>query len=244
MPQVQRTANDLILGGYYLIGLISPNEQPTSYQLNNGLELLNDMLDSFSGSPTTLIPYVTTFDITLTPGKDIYSISTNITNPDVTQNQIASLEFVSIILSSVSYPVKIIERAELFNNTHVTTLQTRPGVVILDRQENVSYIQLYPAPDQAYVCRIRTKSYLDSLELQQDLNQIPRFYYKFLRYALGRELRSIYPSSNWPDTTEQEYQRLFKLVTSAGDINLVIEPSNILMQAYDYNDSSLFGDLV
>ena len=40
-----KTANDLIIKSFFLINEYSPNELPSSYEILEGLDYLNDILD-------------------------------------------------------------------------------------------------------------------------------------------------------------------------------------------------------
>lgn len=239
MPQTERTVNNLIRQSFYQIGELSPDETPSDSLISTGLSLLNDLLDSFAGDGTH-IPFIKEITFNLVAGKDIYSIS-NAVSADITAERIASLEFVNIINTNISYPVRIIDRAELFGNIRLTNLGDRPNYVILDRQELQSNIQFYPVPSIAYECVLRAKFMLDELNEFSVISEVPRWFYRYLRYALARELKSFYPSSNWSETDEQTYQKLSKMIQADSDNNYLIEPDGILMSPYENSVNRLYG---
>lgn len=239
MPQNPRTTNDIIMRSYYLMGELSPDELPTASQISEGLYYLNDLLDFFSSSGI-FIPFVTELKFNLVANQDKYTISNNVP-ADVVADQIVEIDYCNVIRDNISYPVRLISRSELFNNTRLVNIKTRPGLVILNRQELFSEIQFYPTPVFPYECNLRIKSYLDSLELLDVLNEIPRFYYRFLRYALARELSSVFPSSSWTPKLEKEYEFMYQQVVAATDIDMTIYPDNILMDPFGELTYEAFG---
>ncbi len=235
MPQVPRTANDIILRAFYLIGEVSPNEVPTAAQAAEGLYSFNDLLDSFS-AVGVMIPFIKKLNFTMTVGKDEYTIS-NIAgqNADIDFERIVELDYVNIIRENISYPCRVIKRSELLNNTRLVNLKTRPGFVILIRSDLDSTLKFYPVPAFPYEVNVRAKFMLDHVELFDRLDEVPPYYYRFMRYALARELLNIYPSANWSPQAEKDYEIMLKNVTAAADIDMAIFPDNILM--------SPFGDI-
>ena len=235
MPQTNRTVNDIIVQAFLLIGELAPDALPTDTQVKNALYYLNDMFDNFS-TLGVYIPFINQLQFTMTAGKDIYSISNVITNPDVTGERIVELDFVNLIRNNLSYYCRPIKRAELFYNSRLTNLQSRPGYVVLERRNLQSNLQFYPIPDFPYEVVVRGKFMLDHLELFDQLDEIPPHYFRFLRYALGRELVAVYPSANWTERLEKDYDEMFKNIKAAPDINMTIKQDGLLVRNY--------GDLI
>ena len=76
----------LITRAYYLSGLVSRGLQtPTAEQIEDGLELLNDLL-GFSGSDLTLIPYFSRYEFESVPGQEEYFISNLVNVETLTYN--------------------------------------------------------------------------------------------------------------------------------------------------------------
>lgn len=239
MPQTLRTANDIIVKSFYLIGEISPDELPSGSQVTEALYYLNDLFDHFS-SLGIFIPFVKDLTFNLQAGKDKYTIS-NVDPADIVAERIVELDYVNVVRDNISYPVRIVRRSDVFNNTRLVNLTTRPGTVILERDNQVTTLQFYPVPDFTYECNVRAKFMLDHLELFDDIEEIPPYYFRFLRYALGRELLNVYPSANWSDRAEAEYQAMYRNITAANDLDMSIFPSNILMSKYGGSIYESFG---
>ncbi len=239
MAQDSRTVNDIINNALYLINAISPDRIPPEPMVTRALYLLNDLLDSFS-SLGVFIPFIKMIDVTLTPNQGTYSIS-NIVPADFNFNRIVELDFVSFNIDSMIYPVEVVDRAVILNNIRFPQGATRPGAVYMDKQDTKTELTFYPVPNLAYNCQIRAKFMFDRLSLFQVISEVPPHYYRFLRYALGRELSSYYPSSSWDDKKEKEYETMLKNVKAAVEINLIIKPDGILMQPYRNGYYILYG---
>lgn len=230
MPQTPRTANDIIVKAFYLIGEFSPDETPSGSQITEGLYYFNDLFDHFS-SLGIYIPFIKELTFNLQSGKDEYTIS-NAIPADVTAERIVELDYVNIIREKISYPVRIVKRSDVFNETRLFDLESRPGYVILMRDDLFSKLKFYPVPSFPYECHVRAKFMLDHVELFDNLEEIPPYYFRFLRYALARELKDVYPSANWSATAESAYQEMRKNLTAANDIDMSIWTDNILINRY------------
>jgi hypothetical protein len=102
----------------------------------------------------------------------------------------------------------------------------------MDKLELQTNLTFYPVPDLAYVCTVRGKFMLNRLSLFEVIQEVPPYFYKFLRYALGRELRSYYPSSSWDQIKEDEYQAMLKHIKASTEINILINTDPILMHPW------------
>lgn len=239
MAQDYRTVNDIINNALYLINAISPDRIPPEPMLTRGLYLLNNLLDWFS-SLGVFIPFIKKIDITLIPNQGTYTIS-NIVPADFNFNRIVELDFVNFNIDSMIYPCAIVDRAVILNVPRYPQGAMRPGSVYMDKQDTVTQLTFYPVPDRAYPCQIRGKFMFDRLSLFQVITEVPPHYYRFLLYALGRELNFYYPSGSWTENKEDEYKTLLKDVKAATEINLTIKPDGILMGPYQNPYYILYG---
>lgn len=230
MPQTPRTTNDVIVRALNLIGELSPDEVPSGSQVTEGLYYLNDLFDFYS-SAGIYIPFVKQLDFTMTAGKGDYSISNNYP-ADINGERIIELDYVTVQRDTSIFPVRIIKRANLFNNFYISNAQGLPGIVIFERSDQFSNLKFYPAPDFSYDCHIRAKFMLDHLELYDSLEEVPPYYFRFLRYALAKELISVYPSANWTQQAQQEYDTMLSRLTAANDMDLTINTDGALMNQY------------
>lgn len=230
MTQIVRTTNELIINSLYLLGELGVGETPDSFMLSSGLELINELIDKFSAD-SIYIPYLKSLSFTMVANQPSYSIS-DMTPSDVTANRIIDLSMANYTVPSagqgIIYPLQIINKAQYYGVTRLLPLNTRPGFIFLDKQELESIVTLYPAPDQPYPCELQVKLMLDKLIANQSLDELPPFYYGFMKYCLARKFLSYYPSGNWPDTAEQEYQDYFSTIKNANETDLTVRPSAIL----------------
>jgi hypothetical protein len=107
-------------------------------------------------------------------------------------------------------------------------LQTRPNFIFLNKQATESFITVYPAPDRSYHCELQVKSMIDSLLPDQDISELPPYYYGFLKYALARKFLAYYPSGNWPQQNEDEYLDYYNNLKNANETDLTLRPSMLL----------------
>jgi len=230
MPQTPRTANDIIVKAFYLIGEFSPDETPSGSQITEGLYYLNDLFDHFS-SLGIFIPFIRELVFNMVDGQDEYTIS-NVIPADIEAERIVELDYVNIIRDSISYPVRIVKRSDVLNNTRLFDLKSRPGYVMLMKDDLLTKLKFYPVPSFQYECHVRAKFMLDHVELYDNLDEVPPYYFRFLRYALARELKDVYPSANWSPTAEAAYQEMKENLKVANDVDMAIWTDNILMNKY------------
>lgn len=229
MAQVIRTTNDVIVNSLYLLGELGVGETPDAFMLSTGLDLLNELIDKFS-SDSIYIPYLTTINSVFVVGQQTYSISDMISGTDIVADRIVDLSFANYTVQPdasepIVYPLKIISKAEYYNVVRLDNLLTRPGFIFLDKQAVESFITVYPAPDRPYPFSIQVKCMIDKLEQEETLSELPPFYYGFLKYALARKFLAYYPSGNWNQQNEEEYQDYYSILKNANETDLTIRPS-------------------
>lgn len=232
MSQVTKTTNDLIINSLYLLGELGVGETPDSFMLSSGIELINELLTKFAAD-SIYIPYLTELAFNLVAAQSTYSVS-DIVPAEITANRIVDLSYANYTVPSagqgIIYPLQIINKAQYYGVTRLLPLNTRPGFIFLDKQPLESFITLYPAPDQPYPCLLGVKSMIDSLIPNQTLSELPPFYYGFLKYSLARKFRSYYPSGNWTDTAEEEYQEYLSIIKNVNETDVTVRPTAILQR--------------
>lgn len=230
MSQIIRTTNELIINSLYLLGELGVGETPDSFMLSSGLELINELLAKFTAD-SIYIPYLSEVSFNMVAGQPTYSFS-DILPADVNSNLIVDLSFANYTVPSagqgIIYPLQIINKAQYYGVTRLLPLNTRPGFIFLDKQPLQSFITLYPAPDQPYPGLLGLKLMLNSVVANQSLTAIPPFYYGFMKYALAQKFLSYYPSGNWPDTAQKEYDDYYNIIKNANETDITIRPSAIL----------------
>lgn len=224
-----RTAYDLVKYAYRLIGLNSPDDALTGGEAQEGLDYLNDLLDSFQGAEL-LIPYLDEVSFNLTANQDTYIFSS--TNPAaVGPRRIAGLTYVNITIDEgIIYPVNIISQSEYYTSVRYLSNVTIPQYVILRNGPVDSKIIFYPIPKSTYAVKVIGKFALENLEPNITITTLPPYYYRFLKYALARELASVFKDSGikWGQKEEDEYQDLFDKTIGANDIDLQLNLTGTL----------------
>lgn len=173
-------------------------------------------------STTTLYLAATSNDALL---GNFITILTNGTPPNI----ITAYNFpTQPVISSLVYPLRIINKATYWNVVRQTNLLSRPGFIFLDKQAQESFITLYPVPDQPYRCKIQVKSMINNLSNMDTLGELPPNYYGFLKYALARKFLAYYPSGNWPKANEDEYDDYYETFKNCNETDLTLRPSVIL----------------
>jgi len=127
--------------------------------------------------------------------------------------------------TNLIYPMRIINKATYYNVVRQSNLLARPGFIFLNKQATESFITVYPVPDQPYPFELQVKSMINFLRSQDTMNELPPNYYGFMKYALARKFRSYYPSGNWNETSEDEYQDYYQTLKNANETDLTIRPS-------------------
>jgi len=229
MPQLSRTANDLIVQAFYRLGEFAVGETIPGADASIALTQLNLLLDDFSSSGV-YIPYVTEFTFNMIPGQASYSVS-DIISADITNPRIVDLLNVNLTLNDIIiFPIRIVSRTTFSNMVRINQppLSTRPGMVFLDEQPFQSFLTFYPSPDQAYPISVNAKCMINEVSYTSSLQFLPPYFWLFLQMALARDLKSFYPSGNWPAEAEDKYQKVFRNLRNANELDLTITPSAIL----------------
>jgi hypothetical protein len=151
-------AQTLITRAWYLSGIIARNLQtPTGDQINDGLMLLNSLLD-FKQIGIDEIPYYTYIQMNLVPGQEYYLM------PNA-----ADMELATFNIGPVRYPMDMTQRRAYFGSSRVDNINTLPFNWNFNRGQNGGTLSLYFIPDQAYIFKAMVKFFLSDVTLQQDL---------------------------------------------------------------------------
>ena len=171
----------------------------------------------------------TTIQLALSNANALANIPIVLTSDGVPINTITTYQgMTSGVSTSLVYPLRIINKATYWGVVRQTNLLARPGFIFLNKQAQESFITVYPVPDQPYPFQIQVKSMINELVNQETLGELPPNYYGFLKYALARKFLAYYPSGNWPQQNEDEYQDYYQTLKNTNETDLTIRPSVIL----------------
>lgn len=161
-----------------------------------------------------------------TSANALLGIPIDILTDGIPQNILTTYNFpTQPVDAALCYPLRIINKATYWNVVRQTNLLSRPGFIFLNKQANESFLTVYPVPDQPYACKIQAKCMLNDLELEESIGELPPNYYGFLKYALARKFLAYYPSGNWPEANEKEYEDYYNTFKNTNETDLTIRPS-------------------
>ncbi len=193
------------------------------------------VLSTFGTIPTPFVPGVTYYTIYISPTQIKLALSNSdalanhaitITNDGIPINEITTYQGnINASATALVYPLRIINKATYWGVVRQTNLLARPGFIFLNKQPTESFITVYPVPDQPYPYQIQVKSMINTLGPQDTLISLPPYYYGFMKYALARKFLAYYPSGNWPQQNEDEYQDYYNNLKNANETDLTIRPS-------------------
>lgn len=188
--------------------------------------------------PAPLVTGVTYYAIFISPNQIRLALSNAnalanipivLTSDGIPINTVTTYQGInSGVATSLVYPLRIINKATYWGVVRQTNLLARPGFIFLNKQATESFITVYPVPDQPYPYQIQVKSMINSLGPQDTLLELPPNYYGFLKYALARKFLAYYPSGNWPQQNEDEYQDYYNTFKNSNETDLTIRPSVVL----------------
>jgi hypothetical protein len=192
-------------------------------------------LQSFGTIPNPLVTSVTYYTIFINPTTVMLALSSfnafaNIpivlTNDGIPINTITVFQGnLQSSATALVYPLRIINKATYWGVVRQTNLLARPGFIFLNKQPQESFITVYPVPDQPYPFSLQVKSMINELGPQETLGELPPNYYGFLKYALARKFLAYYPSGNWPQQNEDEYNDYYETFKNANETDMTIRPS-------------------
>lgn len=243
MTQTNQTVNQLVEKAHYMIGEFSPEEVIPNHYITDGIEYLNDLINSFSEN-AYLIPFVKLVEFQTVPTQANYTFgnSPGVT-VDITSNRLTSVEYVGLKFNqtdTVVYALEPITRTNLYDHTLLEEEGTIPGSYLLEKNEMFSTVRLYPSPASVYFMTLRGKFYLDKFEDSQLITNIPAGEQRFIRYALARELLNFFPGGTWNDKAESEYIEMRNERMGGNDIDMTSRPANIVGKKDDrYNGLGL-----
>lgn len=189
-----RTTSNLIKSAFRKAGVITKNETPSSDEMNDALESLNDLFGSLSNDG--LVVYTREVEgFALTAGVTSYTIGSGGDFDTVRPVNIAKAYTRE---GTSDYPVDIISDEDYAEITTKST-QTRPYYLNYDNDYPLATIKLYPTPSAGYTLYLVSEKPLTELTLNQTVN-LPPGWYRYITNALAIEIAAEY-GVDIPQTT-------------------------------------------
>lgn len=168
------TARKIITGTLRLLGIVASGETASASMVQDCLDSLNQMLDSWS-TVGVLVPYVTQRTYTMT-GQTLPLATRPMKVLDST-----------IRYNGLDFPVTVCTREE-YINIPLKTLAARPRVIWWDELYPTSSIHIYPVPDQQYAINLQTWERLSAVTALDDDFMLPGEFMRAIRAGLAMEI--------------------------------------------------------
>lgn len=185
------TVRELIRKSMLLVGTISSGESLSADEAADGLNSLNDLLDSWS-TDGLLIPAMVREEFTLVPSTASYTIGTggafSTTNPQL----IEEARLLDTSGTAFEIPLRIFNDQE-YADIKIKTLTTSQAQgIYFQRGAPLSTIYVYPVPSTANKLVLYSKKALSNFASVNDSISLPPGYQRALRYNLALELAVEY----------------------------------------------------
>lgn len=154
-------ARQLVTASWFLTGIVARNLQyPTGDQMNDGLQMLNDLLN-FKQIETELVPYYQYITFNCVPGQEYYYLPS-----------ISLIEEMTFNLGVVRYPMMQQPRTNYFGSSRVDNIETLPFSWNYDRSLGGGNLAMYFVPDQNYPIKMKAKLFFTDVTIDTDLTDV------------------------------------------------------------------------
>lgn len=228
MTLFAQPVRDFVQDAYQLISASSPTVPLQGNDLQKGIQILNELIKSYSSSSLRLtIAKKITFNVNIGQQFVTFGDPTYTPTPNVIEGRLSNLENAWLNLDGVDYPLIDESRNVFFGSYKYEPQQGLPRFIIITNDLNLTTMQLYPSPSQVYTLFVYGKFEMPYLTSNDTMQGLPLYYYRFLKFALGRDL-AFYKgrSAAWDQKLEAMYQELVDEMESVSTMNLVIDSAN------------------
>ena len=228
MALYSQTVKDFVQDAYQLISASSPTVPLQGNDMQKGVRFLNELLKSYSSS-SLLLTIAQKVNFTVQIGQQFVTFAdpTYVPTANVTIGRLSNLENAWLELDGVDYPLIDESRNVFFGSYKYFPQLGLPRFVIITNDLNLTTMQLYPAPSQQYNMYVYGKFELPYIPETGTMSSVPLYYYRYLKFALAREL-AFYKgrSSAWDAKLEGMFQEARDEMESVSAMNLVIDSAN------------------
>jgi len=223
-----QTVRDFVTDAYQLISASSPTVPLHGNDLQKGIQFMNELIKSYSSSSLLLtIAKEVSFNIVQNQSVITFADPTYTPAATVQQGRLSNLERAWLNLDGVDYPLVDEDRGVFFGSYKYEPQIGLPRFVIITNDLNVTTMRLYPGPSQGYTVFVYGKFELPYLTSSDTMEQFPLYYYRYLKFALAREL-AFYKgrSSAWDQKLEMMFQEAKDEMESVSTMDLAIDSGN------------------
>lgn len=178
------TAIELITSSLRLIGVIATAEAPSSAMANDGLDSLNDLLETMSLSNLTVWGSdVTAY--TCTAGTGSYTIGATAVAPNFIGQRPVNITGAYIRYQNVDFPLLIIGQAD-YNDLGLKSQGSDiPCYLTYINDFPLGIVKLWPVPSSAVGLYLADDRVLTSIATLSTVINYPPGYYSYMRHALA-----------------------------------------------------------
>lgn len=218
------TVKQFLRGCYNLINAHNPTLTLIGDELQVGIDILNQLLQSYAstGLMITIAKTVTT-NIVLGQSEITIGAATVVPTPTIIDGRMANMDNAWLTLTGVDYPLIYISKPEFNSAWKYAPLQGLPRFVLLYPEIEVTRLKLYPAASQGYQFSARGKFQLPTLISTDDMGIVPQYYILYIKYATAKQIAfETGRAEAWIPKLEAELTRLTDLMESASEMSLSI----------------------
>lgn len=229
MSEPQQSVRSFINDSYQIISAATPTVPLQGNDLSMGINILNRLLNQYAANGLMItVSKQVDYMLSIGQGEITLGEPNYVPTPDITSpGRLVNLLNAWVTLQNVTYPLIDESRTEFFSSYKYATLAGLPRYIIVKPETNLTVVQVFPAPSQPYALSIYGKFQLNTLTANDDMSELPSYYYMYLQFALAKYL-SVYKAraSSWTPMLEEMYLTLEKDMVAASSVNLDVNINN------------------
>jgi hypothetical protein len=174
-------ASELLVKALRTSGLVSADigNQPTSRQMVDALDLLNEILSQIN-SDGALLPYTSTISVDMVAGQETYEI-----------DNLIQWQAIAYYLDDIRYTLYYSGRTDYYSSNRADNILSMPYQFHVERTIGGSKIQLYFFPQQDYPLEITGLFGFSPVGISDDISTLfDTYYLKYLRLKLANAICS------------------------------------------------------
>lgn len=193
------SALDIITGAAKLIGVVFKSEVLSDDEANDGLVVLNDMLDSWSNEELTTFAYtLESFSLT---GATSYTIGSG---GNFNTSRPINIVTAVVRIATIDYPLKSITQEEYQQQIALKSITSPiPQFIAYDNAYPLGTINLFPVATSGSTLRMLSNKPLANLSALTSTVDLPPGWKKALKYNLAVDLAPQYGQQPDPSIAQQ-----------------------------------------
>lgn len=229
MSEPQQSVRQFVTNSYQIVSAATPTVPLQGSDLSLGILILNQLLNQYAANGL-MITVSKQVDFTLSIGQNevTFGEPDYVPTPDITsEGRLVNLLNAWVTLQGVTYPLIDESRTEFYSSYKYDPLTGLPRYVIVIPQTNLTTLRVFPGPSQPYELSVYGKFQLSELTSNDDMSELPSYYYMYLQFALAKYL-AVYKAriEAWTPKLEEMLVSLKQDMEAASSVNLDININN------------------